>query len=297
MGVQIISTSYMNTRTRLVVIGQIDNYDEKKDIEIPYNLTPVEFYGFLDSCAEISSLGIRYAQMTYFGIKNCKENIQFVSNTFIYKDEKGKTCLAESIDGSFGIYSIDEKTWEKKKELGYTTWGGGKWRALRDGVIFHHYKDNKITANYQSGIIHVCDSISSLEVHRVSGIVLWSGYVIDAVKMIYDAQEEKAKKYGGAGGGADSIILDQDEWLVKIKGRTAKYAYGNQRVVSHIEFFTNKGRRLCGGTERCCSEFEEFEYLAQEDEQIYALRGAYKSYITNISVGLYKLNRGNSSEY
>lgn len=377
-GVQIISTGLMNTKTRLAVIGQTDDWDEKKDMDIPYNMAPAEFYGSLDNAGEISYLGIRFAKMSYFAVKNCKEDHQFVSNSFIYKNSDGKMCLAWCEEGNFKIYIFDTKEMVTKSELEYISWDCGKWRTVRDGVYFHHFRGNDAFANHQSGMIAVfgskdilleisltdqngsfylpdgerhtdfkeseivpyyrqfvlnddqhtercdnlyadregnpyiqCDKVPvpdidemdlleengilfddseiSLEGQRISGIILWSGYVADALKIIYDGQEEKAKKHGGEGGESQVFMLDQDEWLVKINGRTARY-YHDQRVISHIVFTTNKGRTLFGGTEKCCSEFEKFEYSADEDEQIYAVKGSYKEYLSDIAVGLYKFN-------
>lgn len=356
IGAQIISTSYMGAKTRLVEIGEIASYEERIIVDIPYNMTPAESYGYLDQSGEIVTLGFRFSQMDYFLVKNCNTNSQIVSNNFLCQNGGGDITLVEIIEGKFGSYSFTKGKEEIKQELSYVSWGGGKWRAIRDGVFFHHFSGDSTVASHQSGIIHVrdnnhvpyeitlsdqngncylsneerridykegelvpyykkydkkmgCvaqesythgkedsayktfdDSNISQNTCKISKIVLWSGYVIDALEFIYAGQEEQALKHGGTGGYKQSLLMEPDECLVKIQGRTARYVDGDQRVVSHIAFYTNKGRVMSGGSESCCSEFESFEFTADKEEQIYALKGRYKEFVSEISVGLYKYN-------
>lgn len=124
--------------------------------------------------------------------------------------------------------------------------------------------------------------------HRLSEIRINSGYVVDGIRLVYDDNIE-THYHGGHGGSCTTLKLQDDEYITSISEKTGEYNYQDGRTLCSIEFHTNKGRSISGGTARECRDLEEYTFTATDDMQIFALEGCYSHYMRYVIVGMYTM--------
>ncbi|WP_304944327.1 jacalin-like lectin [Vallitalea guaymasensis] len=80
---------------------------------------------------------------------------------------------------------------------------------------------------------------------KPSKVSIRTGDRVDSVEIQYGDISAQA---GGNGGDYDEIILDEDEYIVKVKICKDKRWYWTQKQIYYIKIETNKGKVLSGGT-------------------------------------------------
>lgn len=125
---------------------------------------------------------------------------------------------------------------------------------------------------------------------KITRITLHSGWVVDGFQVEYD-NTFVTRFHGTVGGDKKVLDLAKDEYVTKIKVRTAEYKYAPVRVVSSLSFTTNKGQEFKGGSEQECYNIWEETVAVGPNEQIFAFSGIYGGYLSEIS-GVYKKPAG-----
>ena len=119
---------------------------------------------------------------------------------------------------------------------------------------------------------------------RVIGVKVRHGLLVDGVELLYKTSDNKNGSlgwHGGFGGDADSFLLDEDEYLIGISGRTGDN-------VDSICFITNKRSSRIFGRNGGDKAYE-FKWLGEE---IVGFHGHSGQYIGQIGVFLRKARNG-----
>lgn len=119
---------------------------------------------------------------------------------------------------------------------------------------------------------------------RVIGVKVRHGLLVDGIELLYKSSDNTNGSlgwHGGFGGDADTFLLDEDEYLTGIAGRTGDN-------VDSISFITNKRRSRIFGRNGGDSAYE-FKWLGEE---IVGFHGRSAEYLGQIGVFLRKARDG-----
>jgi hypothetical protein len=236
------------------------------------------FYNVSDTNVQFVMIGgnMIYGESSYFDKFATKgrlipSEVEGLKNKMVYMPDE------ISIDLTDALAELDSA-------LASANTSRSMFRSSEDATYMSEMKDLEDRYVTATPIVYFDDSQRVQDKKRITEIIIRSGLILDGIQFIYDGDTADTHYHGSRSGEEHHYQLADDEYIVSIKGKTAKYSYSDVRVVCHIEISTNKGNVYSGGLSQECSEIKDFAYTAGDGEQIFALSGSYKGYMSELNV-------------
>jgi hypothetical protein len=222
-----------------------------------------------------------YGESSYFDKFGAKGRLipsdaQGLKNKMVYMPDEISIDLTEALK-------------ELDSDLASANTSRSMFRSSEDSTYIREIKDLETRYAVHTPFVNFDDSERVKNKKRITEIVIRSGWILDGIQFIYDNDTADTHFHGGRNGEERHYKLADDEYLVSIKGKTARCTFSDIRIVSNVEISTNKGSVYSGGASLGCSDFKEFAYTAGIGEQIFSLSGCYKTYISELNVAMKNL--------
>ncbi|WP_413926650.1 jacalin-like lectin [Clostridioides sp. ES-S-0190-01] len=117
--------------------------------------------------------------------------------------------------------------------------------------------------------------------NRVTKIILRGAYIADSIQFVYDGKYKTPVHGEALGGNETSMVLDADDYIIKISGSVGLYEGGEPypnsptRTIGKITFLTKKGKTITAGCETMFKSYGTFTLEPLAGKQIFALQGSY----------------------
>lgn len=247
-----------------------------------------------------------FCQMVY-ALKCIKNGTDFSLNQYESLTENQKTEVTKVI-----ITRKDDQSdaWEKAiKALGYSSldkFDKNKWKnefiksSNKEKTDYYYF--NLVAKKH---VDYVIDFLEEKEVpleemcskycefktfddtqfaknkNRVTKIILRGAYIADSIQFVYDGKYKTPVHGEALGGNETSMVLDADDYIIKISGSVGLYEGGEPypnsptRTIGKITFLTKKGKTITAGCETMFKSYGTFTLEPLAGKQIFALQGSY----------------------
>lgn len=222
-----------------------------------------------------------------------------VLNSICFETNKGKKFEVHAgLEGKEEHkYSYQSK--ETHAILGLKGYASGYFNAIT------HVICRETAVNYADESYYYDDYFSLINAKKLTKITGYSALVIDKLQFVYDDDPGLTRMHGNGNGDYFEFKLDADEYINKLIWHTAITdlgGYGSSPVLTQLEIYTNKNRKLIKGYyEKQFSELDEryrihfshkhiYTCEMKDDEELFCLSGVFSKYMGRI-LTVYKRRR------
>jgi hypothetical protein len=241
------------------------------------------FYNVSDTNVQFVMIGgnVIYGENSYFDKfkttgRLIPSDVQGLKNKMVYMPDE------ISIDLTGALKELDA-------QLASDGTSRSMFRSSEDATYTNEINDLEKRFAVGTPYVDFDDSDYVRDKKRITEIVIRSGWILDGIQFIYDDDATATHYHGSPSGEEQHCKLGEGEYIVSIKGTTARYTYSSIRIVGHIEIRTNKGNVFTGGINRGCSDCKDFNYVAGTNQQIFSLSGSYRGYLGEFNVAMKNL--------
>lgn len=108
--------------------------------------------------------------------------------------------------------------------------------------------------------------------NRITKLIVWSGYIVDSVQVVYDTNNI-SQRHGSYSGRSGEVVLADGEYITEISGSIGKYNYGDDhQTIGQLGIKTSTGRIYTFGAG---NEFVKERNFSFKPSKRFALMGKY----------------------